>query len=522
MNGVLGHDLSSVRIHTDAQGAESARALAATAYSVGDHVVFGAGEFDPGTAAGDRLLAHELTHVAQAGCGGRGAAVRRQFAESQVSVDSGHPLVSSPDDPAELEAASIADRLHSPGTTGITGASSAGAVAVIHRQPAGQQALGQTPSASFEKTSEQLEAIYRRLGDVRRANAIRMCRMNKAGACNAVLTQSEVQALYKLSTSSKGDKGKILAGLKDSAPTLALLMGGGELAGAGVGTGAAAGTGAVAGAGISGGAVAATGVGVIVVVCAIAGYQLWQMTKFQSAIEDAGFIILDDPLQVCIRGCHQGTSPRPVPDWRGPGLDPFPELPPLKPGDLEKWFPRAGPKPRPVPDEDLEPEPQPKPEAKPRPRPFPDPEPDEEHRHCQEFDTFQRGGNTCHDRFATAVSGVTREWMVVTPEGISDSFDALGQDRKTLWEMKTGYGWLNRTDLTPAQVAWRDATRERWATQAAHQQIVADRCNFDLKWAFTSEEARRFADGIIQPPTVRKIFSCNEDGERGVQPRRHR
>lgn len=61
----LGHDFSRVRIHTDARAAESARAVHALAYTVGQDIVFERGQYAPGTAAGQRLLAHELTHVVQ-------------------------------------------------------------------------------------------------------------------------------------------------------------------------------------------------------------------------------------------------------------------------------------------------------------------------------------------------------------------------------------------------------------------------------------------------------------------------
>jgi hypothetical protein len=61
----FGRDFSDVRVHVDARAAESARAMRALAYTVGRDVVFGSGQFAPGTAAGDRLLAHELTHVIQ-------------------------------------------------------------------------------------------------------------------------------------------------------------------------------------------------------------------------------------------------------------------------------------------------------------------------------------------------------------------------------------------------------------------------------------------------------------------------
>ena len=61
------YDLSQVRIHTDPRAAESARAVNALAYTVGHNIVFGTGQFAPGTRIGDRLLAHELTHVIQQG-----------------------------------------------------------------------------------------------------------------------------------------------------------------------------------------------------------------------------------------------------------------------------------------------------------------------------------------------------------------------------------------------------------------------------------------------------------------------
>jgi hypothetical protein len=65
MNSRFGHDFSRVRVHTDAQADESARAVNARAYTVGSDVVFGAGWYAPGTKEGQRLLAHELVHVVQ-------------------------------------------------------------------------------------------------------------------------------------------------------------------------------------------------------------------------------------------------------------------------------------------------------------------------------------------------------------------------------------------------------------------------------------------------------------------------
>jgi hypothetical protein len=61
----FGHDFSHVRVHTDGQAAEAARAVNALAYAVGRDIVFGAGQYAPTTGTGRRLLGHELTHVVQ-------------------------------------------------------------------------------------------------------------------------------------------------------------------------------------------------------------------------------------------------------------------------------------------------------------------------------------------------------------------------------------------------------------------------------------------------------------------------
>lgn len=65
MESRFGHDFSSVRVHNDTQAAESTRGLHALGYTVGRHIIFGAGQYSPRTPAGRRLLAHELTHVLQ-------------------------------------------------------------------------------------------------------------------------------------------------------------------------------------------------------------------------------------------------------------------------------------------------------------------------------------------------------------------------------------------------------------------------------------------------------------------------
>lgn len=65
MESHLGADLSDVRVHTDGRASESAQAIQARAYTAGSHIVFQRDHYQPGTEAGLRTLAHELTHVVQ-------------------------------------------------------------------------------------------------------------------------------------------------------------------------------------------------------------------------------------------------------------------------------------------------------------------------------------------------------------------------------------------------------------------------------------------------------------------------
>ena len=61
----FGYDFGDVRVHTGSQATESAASINALAFTLGRHVVFGAGQYAPDSASGKRLLAHELTHVVQ-------------------------------------------------------------------------------------------------------------------------------------------------------------------------------------------------------------------------------------------------------------------------------------------------------------------------------------------------------------------------------------------------------------------------------------------------------------------------
>lgn len=95
----FGHDFSAVRVHADATAQASAQALQAQAYTVGQDIVFGAGKYQPNSASGLHLLAHELTHVVQQA--GGAARVQRQPAPAppcprSLTLSSGRHAVHVP------------------------------------------------------------------------------------------------------------------------------------------------------------------------------------------------------------------------------------------------------------------------------------------------------------------------------------------------------------------------------------------------------------------------------------------
>jgi hypothetical protein len=65
MESAFGRDFSHVRTHTDTTAVGLSNRLNARAFTVGEHVAFGSGEYRPGTLVGDALIAHEMVHVVQ-------------------------------------------------------------------------------------------------------------------------------------------------------------------------------------------------------------------------------------------------------------------------------------------------------------------------------------------------------------------------------------------------------------------------------------------------------------------------
>ena len=133
----IGQDLSRVQLHTDSRAAESAHGINALAYTHGNHIVFGAGQYQSESESSRRLMAHELVHTVQQG--------------------------------------------NNP--TGI-----------LQREPATDETDSPKRVVSPEKTSERAEYAYRQAGMIEEANAVQNCR--EKGICDKLLTEAEAWDMY--------------------------------------------------------------------------------------------------------------------------------------------------------------------------------------------------------------------------------------------------------------------------------------------------------------------------------------
>jgi hypothetical protein len=138
MEARLGADFSDVRIHTDDAAHRSAQAVSAHAYTVGSDIAFQRDAYDPGSAAGQKTLAHELTHVIQQ----RSGPVDGTPTGDGVSV-------SDPSDRFEREAASNAETVMSTrlDERGPSSAPSTGTESVVRPSVRPVQRDSQSPDA---------------------------------------------------------------------------------------------------------------------------------------------------------------------------------------------------------------------------------------------------------------------------------------------------------------------------------------------------------------------------------------
>ena len=505
-------DFSRVRVHTDARAAESAQAVQALAYTVGSHVVFGSAQYTPRTPEGQKLITHEMAHVVQQGMGM--GSLPAQIAVGPVNdayeqhadraAGSMKPFHTAQAAPPTLQRQTTPGVHTSPSTTG-------------------------PQHINYEKWGADVEASYRRAGLTEAANAVRMCR--EQGACDHLLTESEAWQMYRTgritahlgppdrsgpgagaavagaplavgalaqtsaapaaeggtvvaesalarASASWGSEAAIMSGEGAAVITegAAIAAGGEGVAvvteGAAVATGAAAGTVAVP-----------VAVGVVLVLAVV---DLVSWGRFQTTLRQHGYIILPNPLAVCIGSCHQPTRPsqpfREFPDF--PPLTPTPFPPPgqISP-DLERWIrdqsPRSGPR-QTSPTQDVGPTAQPRPDPARRRRRRGD--------ECIMQEAFPLGGNAEHDALAAFVTGQPVEYILSTSAGfLTARYD--GKDAgDTLYEIKTRHDFLNLLDQPQQRLGprGRGALGEgvpNLIAQIENQAMVAALCGYEYRIA---------------------------------------
>ena len=127
----FGADLGGVRVHAGEEAARAAQSVDAEAYTVGSHIVFGGGRYAPGSAAGERLLAHELAHALQHGA-------------SPPLPSAPERALSQPGDAAEREADHVA---------AVVAGSEHASLGPVRARPAGAVARQPVAGAAAPKTT---------------------------------------------------------------------------------------------------------------------------------------------------------------------------------------------------------------------------------------------------------------------------------------------------------------------------------------------------------------------------------
>jgi Domain of unknown function (DUF4157) len=333
------HDFSRVRVHADAEAERSADAVDAAAYAVGPHVVFGSGRFAPETRTGRRLLWHELVHVVQQ--------------DSAAHAEPGTPIPIAESNTAEDEARSLA--ADSTARAAPERYRSGRRVTRSLQRQARSAGAGETDVTAlsdvpYEKWSPELEAQYRRRMDPR-ADAIAACRLHGPPACSRLLAIAEVHRLLAVAQEAKGDERKVTDGVLAALPALKLvprqvpplrLL--------------PTPTPEPIPPGVPGGAIAGAGAAAIIAIVVECSIQLWQLGQFEEKLRDAGFVILDSPLAVCVGGCHLPANPS----------APFPHFGGIDPDLLKSWLPHKPPASAAPTPEHAEPEPRGEPGSVPK------------------------------------------------------------------------------------------------------------------------------------------------------------
>lgn len=108
MGANMGANFANVRVHTNTQADTLNRSLNARAFTTGSDIFFRQGDYNPGTREGQRLLAHELTHVVQQQASG--SQIQRAFVKDAPSDAALFEVVPGADTQPDLSEHTVAKK----------------------------------------------------------------------------------------------------------------------------------------------------------------------------------------------------------------------------------------------------------------------------------------------------------------------------------------------------------------------------------------------------------------------------
>jgi len=83
MGAKMGADFGGIRVHTGRKAIQFNRELGSRAFTVGNHIFFNRGEYQPSSSTGKWLMAHELVHTIQQGLGMSSEKIQKQDDEEE-------------------------------------------------------------------------------------------------------------------------------------------------------------------------------------------------------------------------------------------------------------------------------------------------------------------------------------------------------------------------------------------------------------------------------------------------------
>lgn len=193
----FGADFSHVRVHTGAQARETAKSIDAKAFTVGRDIAFAGGQYSPDSHEGQKLLAHELTHVVQQR-GGAGAAV----AANGISNAGGTAVRQADAGATQVAAHGTSARL----PASLMSVSAPASRATVYRDPQRDVARAEPPPAAIDSDLEdRIRAELNQVIAPTKGKALRAREQRLTIIFNSVVGLDRTTLLERLSKSQHND-----------------------------------------------------------------------------------------------------------------------------------------------------------------------------------------------------------------------------------------------------------------------------------------------------------------------------